>query len=181
MISFIVPTLCRPSLAKTLASIECWPGDEIIVVCDVQLNAHMQSFITDVARVVHCPPGGDWGHTERNVATPLARGRYLAHIDDDDVYVKGTRALMADAIAKTPDRPVLFKMRYPNGITLWSDPVLRCGNVGTPMILIPNVPEKLGQFRPFVGGDCAYLEEMKWDKKEIVWRPEIIALLGHNT
>jgi hypothetical protein len=32
MISFIVPTIGRPSLAKTLASIECWPGDEVLLV-----------------------------------------------------------------------------------------------------------------------------------------------------
>lgn len=87
---------------------------------------------------------------------------------------------MADAIDRTPDCPVLFRMQYPNGLTLWQEPVLRCGNVGTPMILIPNAPEKLGRFLPFVGGDCAYLESMKWDRSEIVWREEIIALLGHN-
>ncbi len=132
-------------------------------------------------RSIPCLPGNDWGHTERNFAAPLARGKYLAHIDDDDWYAPGARYFMADAIATTPDRPVLFRMRYPNGITLWEQPELRCGNVGTPMILIPNVPEKLGQFRPFVGGDCAYLEEMKWGRDEIVWRPEVIALLGHNT
>jgi hypothetical protein len=97
------------------------------------------------------------------------------------MYAPGTRALMADAITKTPGRPVLFRMQFPNGITLWQEPELRCGNVGTPMILIPNMPTRLGMFRPFVGGDCAYLEEMKWPREEIVWRPEVIALLGHNT
>lgn len=183
MITFIVPTVCRPSLVNTLRSIETWPGDEIICVSDMRLNLHCQSFIRDrpEIRCVHSEPGHDWGHTERNLAMPLARGRYIAHIDDDDIYAGGTRVLMADAIEKTPDRPVLFRMRYPNGITLWSEPVLACGNVGTPMILIPNVREKLGQFRPFVGGDCAFLEEMGWPREEIVWRPEVIALLGHNT
>lgn len=181
MISFIVPTIGRPSLLQTLASIETMPGDEILVVGSeaALLKAHVSS--KKNIRFIPCPPGGDWGHTERNFATPHARCRYLAHIDDDDVYAPGARALMADAIAKTPARPVLFRMRYPNGITLWAEPELRCGNVGTPMILIPNMPTRLGQFRPFVGGDCAYLEEMKWQREEIVWRSEIIALLGHNT
>ncbi len=181
-ITFIVPTIGRPSLARTLASIECRPGDSILLVGDCRLNFHCQSFIMQNPYVtcMHCAPGKDWGHTERNTATPFATGQYLAHIDDDDWYARGTRALMADAIEKTPGRPVLFKMQFPNGITLWQNEELRCGNVGTPMILIPNMPERLGQFRPFVGGDCAYLEEMKWDRSEIVWRPEIIALLGHN-
>jgi hypothetical protein len=178
VISFIVPTLGRQSLQKTLHSIECWPGDEIIVIGDVGEGDIAQH---TYARFVPCEPGGDWGHTERNVATPLARGRYIAHIDDDDWYVRGMRALMADAIAKTPDRPVLFRMQYPSGITLWQDPVIRCGNVGTPMMLIPNVPSKLGTWQSFVGGDCAFLEGCAWSPEEFVWRPEIICQLGHNT
>ena len=180
-ISFIVPTVCRPSLEKTIASIECGPWDEILVVMDT-LHCAVPSYVSahPYTRVVYCAPGNDWGHTERNTAAPFAKGAYIAHIDDDDFYAKGHRALMEDAINRTPGRPVLFRMQYPNGITLWQDPVLRCGNVGTPMILIPNNPAKLGQFRPFVGGDCAYLEEMSWPHSDIVWRPEIIALLGHN-
>lgn len=183
MISYIVPTLCRPSLVHTLESIETWPGDEILIVSDLSKNLHMQDFIRarPEIRCVHCLPGGDWGHTERNFASPLAKGRYLAHIDDDDFYAPGTRALMADVVEKTPERPVLFRMQYPNGITLWAEPDLRCGNVGTPMMLIPNVPEKFGTWGSFVGGDCHFLETMGWGREDIVWRPEVIALLGHNT
>lgn len=85
------------------------------------------------------------------------------------------------AILETPDKPVLFRMRYPNGITLWEEPALRCGNVGTPMMLIPNRPTMLGTWGSFVGGDCHFLETMKWKSEDIVWRREVIALLGHNT
>lgn len=176
MISFVVPSVGRQSLAATLRSIETWPGDEILlVVRDGILSSDPR------VRYVHCAQGNDWGAFERNYATPFAKGRYLAHIDDDDAYAFGTRALMQDAIEKTPDRPVLFRMRYPNGITLWAEPELRCGNVGTPMMLIPNRPEMLGTWGSFVGGDCNFLETMKWQPEEIVWRPEVIALLGHNT
>jgi len=177
LITFIVPTVGRPSLRSTLRSIEMWPGDEIIVIGKVEgLNGS-----NPAVRYVPCPPGGDWGHTERNVATPMARCRYIAHIDDDDIYVPGHRALMADAIDKAPGRPTLFRMQYPNGITLWRDPKIYCGNVGTPMFLIPNMPTRLGTWQPFVGGDCAFLEGCKWDADEIVWRPEITVSLGHNT
>lgn len=179
MISFIVPTIGRASLSRTLGSIDPWPGDEVLVVGAVEEMVHSDHGV--MWRYIPCAPGGDWGHAERNYVTPMCSGRYIAHIDDDDAYAPGTRALMDDAIRKTPDRPVLFRMKYPNGITLWDQPELRCGNVGTPMILIPNVPEKLGRFESFVGGDCAYLESMKWSRDEIVWRPEVIALLGHNT
>jgi len=175
MISFIVATLGRPSLHATLKSIECWPGDEIILVSNGWRVKDPR------VRYVDCPPGGDWGHAERNFAMPHAGCRYMAHIDDDDVYAPGSRALMDDAIRKSPGRPVMFRMRYPNGITLWNDPRVYCGNVGTPMFLIPNMPTRLGSWGSFIGGDCAFLEESKWTADDYVWRPEVIALLGHNT
>lgn len=111
---------------------------------------------------------------------PLARCPYMAHIDDDDVYAPGTRALMADAIQQAHERPTIFRMRFPNGITLWSEPEIRCGNLGTPCFLIPNKPDMLGTWGPFVGGDCWFLQTSKWKAEDYNWRPEIIALLGHN-
>lgn len=181
MISFLVPSIGRPSLHDTLRSIldQREPTDEVIVVGE---GAAVQAIAeAHACRFVPCAPGHDWGHTERNVASPLAVGRYLAHIDDDDTYAPGARALMADAISTTPDRPVLFRMRYPNGVTLWREPALTFGNVGTPMMLIPNVPQKCGVWGAYNGGDFGFLETMGWSPSEIVWRPEVIALLGHNS
>lgn len=174
MISFIVPTIGRPSLLATLKSIELFPGDEIIVIGNVKDSVNGQT------RYVNCLPGGDWGHTERNIAMPMARGQYMAHIDDDDTYVPGTRKLMSHAINRAGGRPVMFKMRYPNGITLWHDQKVYCGNVGTPMFLIPNRPTMLGKWEPYVGGDYAFLESSKWPLDDYVWRSEVIALIGHN-
>lgn len=182
MITFIVPTIGRPSLRKTLLSIETLPGDEVIVVGNVQASMTSVNFVKGTTRVlIPCAPGGDWGHAERNLATPRARCQYIAHIDDDDVYVPGTRALMQDAIKNNPGRPTIFRMRYPNGITLWAEPAVRCGNVGTPMMLIPNRPTMMGTWGSFVGGDCHFLETSKWKPEDYAWRPEVVALLGHNT
>lgn len=180
MISFIIPTVGRASLLATLRSIETWPGDEIVLVGEQGI---LRSFaqIDRPLSFVHCPPGGDWGHTERNVAMPQARGQYIAHIDDDDAYSPGHRELMEEAIKEAPGRPTLFRMRFPNGITLWEEQVIRCGNVGTPMFLIPNRPTMHGTWGSFVGGDCSFLETSKWKPEQYNWRPEIIALLGHNT
>lgn len=179
-ISFIVPTIGKPTLAATLASIECWPGDEILLVGDPPDAFRFVVGAGPHVRFIPCPRGNDWGHAERNFATPLARGKYLAHIDDDDVYAPGTRAVMQDAIERTPDRPIIFRMRFPCGITLWQDEEVRCGNLGTPCFLIPNVPEKLGRWESYVGGDCAHLQNSKWTAEDYVWRPEVIALLGHD-
>lgn len=174
MISFIVPTIGRPSLLRTLASIECWPGDEILVVGNVR------EVTKGLVRYIPCPAGGDYGHAERNFAMPLCTKRYIAHIDDDDAYVPGTRALMADVMQKAPGRPVIFKMRAPNGITLWREPKIECGNLGTPCFLHPNMPTKLGVWGSFIGGDCAFLQSSKWRAEDYVWREEVICLVGHN-
>lgn len=170
MISFIIATLGRPSLAQTLASIEVWPGDEVLVVGNVETRNE------GPIRYLATPPGGDWGSTERNIATPLAGGRYLAHIDDDDVYAPGHRALMADAIAKHPHALTIFRMQYPQGGMVWQDHVIRWGNVGTPMLLIPNVPAKMGRWGERQDcGDFHFLQTMRWHGPEIVWREDVIA------
>jgi len=175
MISFIVPTIGRPSLTQTLASIEWRPGDEILIVGERQYATNHQRI-----RWVPCLRGNDWGAKERNVAMPLARGRYLAFMDDDDMYAPGHRALMQDAIETTPGKPVIFRQQYPDGRTLWKDPVVAFGNVGTPMVLVPNIPERLGIWGSFVGGDCAFIETLGWLRNEIVWRTDVVALIGDN-
>jgi hypothetical protein len=173
-VSFIIATIGRPSLGATLASVERWPGDEVLVVGNPVRATGPQ------VRCIPCAPGGDYGHTERNYAMPMARGTYIAHIDDDDVYVPGTRALMEDVMVRTPGRPAIFRMRFPCGLVLWQEPVIRCGGLGTPCFLTPNDPPKLGIWGHHVGGDCAFLESSKWAAEDYVWRPEVIALLGHN-
>lgn len=174
MISFVVATLNRPSLLTTLKSIETYPGDEILVVGNVK-----ESVNGNVRYIPHLP-GNDWGHTERNFAMPLCRGQYIAHIDDDDIYAPNARRILQKGIDAHPGSPMMFRMRYPNGVTLWQHPQIRCGNVGTPMFLLPNSPEKHGTWGSFVGGDCHFLETSGWKHEEYVWRPEIIALIGHS-
>jgi hypothetical protein len=181
MISFIIATLGRLSLARTLASIEAWPGDEVILVGQVDRVVPPPTFAQAgiAVRTVSCPPGGDWGSTERNLATPLAHGRYLAHIDDDDFYVPGHRALMAAAIATAPDAFTIFKMQYPSGGQVWQDEIIRWGNVGTPMMLIPNVPAKMGRWGERQDcGDLHFLQTMGWTPPELVWREDVIARIG---
>lgn len=174
MISFIVPTIGRPSLMQTLGSIETRPGDEVLVVGEVRHQRPYGRF-----NFIPCPRGNDHGGSERNFAMSRASGRYLAFIDDDDTYAPGHRLAMGMAILTTPGKPVIFRMRYPNGVTLWQDQEIRCGNVGTPMILIPNMPTKLGVWSSRYECDFNFLESMKWPKEEVVWRPEIVANVGH--
>ena len=158
-ISFIIPSINRRSLHDTVASIELWDGDEILVEYDI-------------------PPSGRWGNDQRNNAMLRARGDYLAFIDDDDTYVLGHRRMMADAIDDNPDCLTLFKMQYPNGDVLWNKPELVPGNIGSPMILVPNKPKQLYHWKD--GRNMADVLFVQGWLGEIVWRDEFIALLGHN-
>ncbi len=168
-VSYIVATTGRPTLQRALDSIETWPGDELIVV------GNMGSAVDARVRFLPHGPGKDWGHKERNYAMPFATGDYLAHLDDDDVYLPGVRALMDTAIHLTPGRPVVFKIKFSNGAMIWKERAIKFGNVGTPMTVMPNVRHKLGTWGSFYGGDHAFLKTCRWTPAEYAWRADVLA------
>ena len=161
-ISFIIPTIGRKSLQKTLASIEKWGGDGILAI-------------------QHFPPSGTWGNTERKEGIAKSACDYIAFIDDDDYYVKGHRTLMDKAINENPGKPNLFKLQYPNGKILWDRKEIVPGNISSQMIMVPNKKEMFYRFQ-FPGntnmGDYYFVS--RWKFPEVVFREEIIVMMGHN-
>lgn len=162
-ISFIVPSIGRETLKKTLSSIETWPGDEVLVI-------------------KHNPPSNNWGNAERQEGTDMAKCDYLAYIDDDDVYVSGARAIMDQAIKENPEsNPILFKIKYPNGRVLWQKKMVKNGNVSTQMILVKNDRTMLYHWdQQHTWADFKFINCWRWPAKTIDWRDEIIVLMGHN-
>ena len=162
-ISFIIPSVGRKSLKKTLSSIERWPGDEVLVI-------------------KHDPPSKNWGNAERQEGTNKAKCDYLAFIDDDDVYIPGARAIMDKAIRENPGgKPILFKIKYPNGRILWQKKWVKNGNVSTQMILVPNKKDMLYDWdQKHTWADFQFINRWKWPAKTIDWREEIIVHMGHN-
>lgn len=170
-ISFIIPTVGRPSLTRTLDSIEAWDGDEVLVI-------------------KHDPPGGHWGNVERQDGLDRAGCDYVAFIDDDDRYVKGHRKIMAAAIAEAPWKPLLFRIRYPNGAVLWRPsnvagrpPRLKNGNVSSQMICFPNDKAKLPRWDlTHSFADYYFIARTGWGNRSgFIWRPEVLVLMGHDT
>ena len=162
-ISFIIPTTGRESLKKTIDSIEKWSGDEVLVI-------------------QHKPPSKNWGNAERQEGTDKAKCDYLAFIDDDDIYVQGHREMMHNALEEnTKDYPVMFKMKYPNGRILWEEKKIKCGNIGAPMFLVPNIKANLHRWEPArSAADFIFADKWLWPAKLTIWREEIIAILGHD-
>ncbi len=168
-ITYVVPTIGRPSLQRAIDSVELWPGDELLVA---RSDA----------------PGGGWGAYERNAALPQARGGWLAFLDDDDIFLPGARAAHAlgiqSAIRRRHIAPIIFKMRIAGtDDVVWKTPELFYGNVGTPMMLVPNDPSHLrpGGFSARHGQDWDFLEGSKWPRRVFHWRGEIVAEVVFNS
>lgn len=162
-ISFIIPTIGRPSLQQTLDSIDAWEGDEVLVI-------------------KHDPPSGNWGNDERQDGTNRATCQWLAYIDDDDWYVPNHRKIMDNAIKENPNHyPVMFQMRYPSGRLLWNEKKIKCGNIGAPMFLVPNIKKNLHKWEPArSAADFIFADKWAWPARLTIWREEVIALAGHN-
>ena len=108
-----------------------------------------------------------------------ATGTHLAWLDDDDVYTDNAIDLFREHAC---DVPVFFRMRYKGGGELWRDQELRYGNLGTPCLLIPNIPEKLGEWNPHAGagsggGDFMFAQGCVRRMGAPIWRTEVVCLI----
>jgi glycosyltransferase involved in cell wall biosynthesis len=153
-LTIAVPTIGRPTLADTLASIArqaLIPGDQVLIVfdsfaCD---RAHRDATRDLVERygftfVAH--DGGEhfYGNPQLNRAIELATGDYFCALGDDDVYVDGAFARMRKALK--PGRALLYQFYAPPDLVpgkpglrvrLWHDRTLRVANISGCCITAP--------------------------------------------
>lgn len=169
-ITVIVPSIGRDTLQAALDS--CAAADEVIVVHD--LAGGDVGFVPDRVRFFTVD-AGDRGYTARTRGIAKATGTHIAFLDDDDVFTPGAVNLMRE---RACDRPVIFRMDDPTHGLLWRDRELRYANVGTPMLLVPNQPERLGVWAPHEGdrgGDFTFISGCVERMGCPVWRPEVVA------
>ncbi len=167
--SIIVPTCGRPTLAQTLESIlgaGAAPLDEILIVGDgpQELARAIAKDFTSKLQInyLETPPDHAAGHPQRNFAMKVAAGTHLLSIDDDDAYRPGSLQRVRKEASEDPGRFLIFKMeshtsRHPWG-KLWKNHYPSLGNVGTPMMVAPNVAAKLGKWGHRYAGDFDFLE-----------------------
>ena len=178
-LSVLVPTIGRPTLARTLRSLQdLEAADEVIVIGDGEQKEAQSEFHRSALPGIYISvrgPSGDWGHTPRNLVMSRARGDYLLHMDDDDYYLPGAVSIIRAALLKQPGLPHLFRMRLGGGI-LWQRPTISCGNVSTQMFVHPNLPDTFGTWKPVYGGDADFIRETSSRFPDVIWREDVIAV-----
>lgn len=156
-ISVVIPTTGRDTLR--FAQQSAADADEVITVPDTT---------------------GDNGYTPRTKGMLEASGTHVAFLDDDDVYAPEAIDLMRGAAC---DVPVIFRMDHPYHGVLWRERQLRFGNVGTPMFLVPNRPDKFGEWAPHnpklkePGGDFTFITGCVEKMGGPVWREEVVCIV----
>lgn len=168
-LSVIVPTHDGVGLETLFASLadQLLPGDEVLIVGDTfESNpfttipwatlpfpgGHLVYYEHDAGH--HC-----WGHCQINEGMRHATGDYLVFIDDDDCFPDGA----LDAIRRAADeqpapRPLMFQFysrRHDRVLPPRHE--VRESAIGGHAIVVPNIPDKLGQWGERYAGDYDFI------------------------
>jgi len=108
-VSIIVPTYNRPQmLAEALKSIACqtWKDFEVIVINDGGLDVADVIKASGIAEKINYISLGR-NHERsfvRNAGLQLARGKYIAYLDDDDIYYPDHLQTLLDTLKQSGNR-----------------------------------------------------------------------------
>jgi len=155
--SVVIPTTGRPTLARTLESVDRRLAD-VIVVADT--HGPLESDVEAVAREydvrylefdagVH-----DTGSPQLHVGNQYASGAWLLNCGDDDVYVPGAFEAMYGHIARGVQHPLMFRtILHPSPgrantvpVVLWSERQVERFNVTGQGFACPNSRTRLGRW-----------------------------------
>lgn len=186
-ITFIVPTIGRPTLDRTLKSLasQLDDSDHVLTISDnnradnATMHTAMQRGSLGLWSYAYTGQQlGNWGHSARNIAlSRFVRTSHWATIDDDDIYLPGAVAAIKAAITTHPDNWHVFGMRFGakhplNGLTLPRGRGLMHGEIGTPMIVAPTCKSR---FAESYDGDYHIAIALHAEFGEAVWHEEVIA------
>lgn len=186
LLSIIIPTVGRPGLRATVASIEQQqPGGqvEVVVVADTHSGP-----IDGLADYVHMlgpryrffeHDGGYHmvGHPQRNFGMRQARGQWLHFMADDDIYTPRAFQAIRRAIATLAEpKPLLFRVRTWQAGIVWWRPTLGEGEIDAECIVVPNEPTGLGVWTARYPGDFDFIQETveRWGSCQ--WEREQLAI-----
>lgn len=197
-LSICVPTIGRETLRDTLESILPTLGDNDCVFVMPDMRAMDQSAMERGTRIYDEVVGWDerftwepyfrgnhqnWGHGQRNKAIWLTSpGYHFCSIDDDDVYTLNALAHFRLYAMANPGKPLVFRMRMPEGHLIWTDGYrgeMMIGNYGTPCFLVPRTKGQTAQ--PYYGleyaGDATYIANARRILGEPVFIDSVVAVI----
>jgi glycosyltransferase involved in cell wall biosynthesis len=185
LLTVTIPTIGRPTLCRALGSIRDQVGPdqlEIIVVADTHAGPVAGAAqLAEMYSARYCEYSAGrctWGHAQRQFALPLMQGRWLAWLDDDDAWTPEAWAAIA-AETDEVDRILLFRMRSAReaGRLLWDRRRLYEGGIGMPCIVVPNRPERLGEWSDRYQGDFDFIRSTIERNPDwpIAWREQVLA------
>lgn len=187
--SIIIPTMSRPTLRRTLISLMhagVAKTDQVIVIedgtmgCAESVTKELCATLGVEAVFLRQPTRAGSG-AARTRAFTFATRTHLIFIDDDDQFTPNALIAMRQAVSTKPDVPHVFKMRNCNYSrahwrVLWTDPVLRVGNVGTPMVCLPNIRTKLEVWKDGHPCDDFFFFERTFKNFEAAqWHEDVVA------
>jgi glycosyltransferase involved in cell wall biosynthesis len=188
-LSIIIPTCGRETLNRTLRSVQnagIDPNDEVIVVGDGP-----QPVADRICRVyrervglpvvyMDGPTTHGFGGAQRNLGMIAATREHLMFMDDDDEYVEGVFPHVRKVIQENLGKPIIAKMRHRTVGVIWINKIIQVGNIGTQMLIVPNVKERLAQWPDNYIAEVAFIEGVveKCTKNgiPIFWWDHLIAI-----
>ena len=186
-LSIVIATSGRSSLEPLLSELtsQITADDEIIVIGDgpqPKARKTAESFKPKI-RYTEYGPIRCWGHPQREIGMKLAGKEYVSFLNDEDMvapaYIQGIKTAAQEA----PGRPILFRMLIGSNAIWWQQAVCP-GNVGTQMVVLPNIKDRLGTWGRCYQGDFLFLKstlaKYPEGEKAIVWKSDLIVIHGHR-
>lgn len=126
----------------------------------------------------HAGPVRCWGHPQRGHGDGLARGEYLVHGADDNIFTEGAFAAIFRALDGLVEPvPLLFQVRTWQAGKVWKEPRLAHGDIDADCIVAPNDPSRLGVWTNRYEGDWDFIRAtcQRYAERQ-VWVPDLIGL-----
>lgn len=172
-ISVVIATLGRKTLPNVIRAIQRQldQQDEIIVVCDgIESRERAQPEIEGVRYLVHSDSYSRFGNAQKRFGQQEATKDLIWFVDDDDMPHPGAINTIKSMVR---DKPIIFRMQHMERL-IWEDREIRDQNVGSPMLVVPNIPEM-----PLYPGCDAYAADLQWmklaqERFEIEWSERVV-------
>lgn len=189
LFTVVIPTLGRPTLPHTLASINPAFAETIVVADAFDMVPDRLNEIANVVRAFHARfeavDAGRHNHGSPQLqhGYAIARGRWILNLGDDDRFEPYAFQTMASILETMPiPTPAMFRVvlhpapqrgaqRLP--VVLWAEPIIRRSWMTGQSFVIPNRPDRMGSW--LHDQDVGFIEttlELWHDRVE--WRPEVI-------